>query len=79
MRESKHILYLLIAAIFLNSCSEATDQLLGLTPANDVELGKSVVAQIEADPTNYPILPEANYPEAYEYIQNMTAAIVACQ
>lgn len=76
MRKSKQILGVLISAIIINSCSEATDQLLGLTPENDVNLGLSVVAQIEADPTNYPVLSETEYPEAYAYIQNMTAAIV---
>jgi len=77
MKENIHLLFLIFIALISNSCSEVTDQLLGLTPANDVELGKSVVAQIADDPTNYPVLSATDYPEAYEYIQNMTTAIVA--
>ena len=52
------------------------DQITGLTPANDVELGRSVVQQIEADPAQFPILPEADYPEAYAYIRAMTRNIL---
>ena len=52
------------------------DQITGLTPANDVELGRSVVAQIEADPAQFPILSAADYPEAYSYIRAMTRNIL---
>ncbi|WP_420581540.1 M48 family metalloprotease [Reichenbachiella sp.] len=71
----------LIICILFFSCSEedgsVLDQLTGLTPSNDVKLGQSVVAQIAADPTNYPVLSESEYPEAYSYIRSMTASIVA--
>lgn len=52
------------------------DQITGLTPANDLELGRSVVAQIEADPAQFPILSETDYPEAYSYIRTMTRNIL---
>lgn len=52
------------------------DQITGLTPANDVELGRSVVQQIESDPAQFPILSEADYPEAYTYIRAMTTNIL---
>ena len=52
------------------------DQITGLTPANDVELGRSVVAQIESDPAQFPILSQADYPEAYAYIRQMTSNIL---
>ena len=44
------------------------DQVTNLTPQNDVEIGRSVVEQIEADTTEYPILSRTEYPEAYEYL-----------
>lgn len=52
------------------------DQITGLTPANDVELGRSVVQQIESDPAQFPILSETDYPEAYSYIRAMTTNIL---
>ena len=52
------------------------DQITGLTPANDVELGRSVVQQIESDPAQFPILSAADYPEAYAYIRAMTRNIL---
>ncbi len=52
------------------------DQLTGLTPENDVEIGRSVVAQIEADPTEYPVLSATDYPDAYNYIRSMTTTIL---
>lgn len=77
MKKHIQVLSILVVSVIINSCSDAADQILGLTPANDVSLGMSVVSQIEADPTNYPVLSESEYPEAYAYIQDMTAAIVA--
>lgn len=77
MRRIQFVLFSLIISALSFGCSDAVDQLTGLTPENDVEMGKSVVAQIAEDPTNYPVLSEDDYPEAYDYIQSMTAAIVA--
>lgn len=81
MKVFKHLLLSLITCTIFLSCSEedgsVLDQLTGLTPANDVNLGQSVVAQIAADPVNYPVLSETDYPEAYAYIRSMTSAIVA--
>ncbi|MEP2023747.1 MAG: M48 family metalloprotease [Reichenbachiella sp.] len=81
MKAILQLFSLTIAISLVLSCSEESgsviDQLTGLTPANDVQLGLSVVAQIEADPVNYPILSESEYPEAYAYIQDMTSNIVS--
>lgn len=77
----KKIGYALLFCTITLSCNEEDgsllDQLTGLTPTNDVEMGQSVVAQIAADPATYPILSESDYPEAYSYIRAMTEAIVA--
>lgn len=77
MRKFKVSSYLMLTCIIIASCSDAIDQLTGLTPENDVSLGLSVSDQIAADPNSYPVLAESEYPEAYAYIQNMTDAIVA--
>ena len=52
------------------------DQITGLTPANDVDLGQQIVTEIEANPNDYPILSRTQYPDAYAYIEAMTADIL---
>ena len=50
---------------------------MGLTPENDVELGRGVVAQIAEDPTEFPLLSESEYPEAYAYLNSMKNEILS--
>jgi predicted Zn-dependent protease len=46
-------------------------------PENDVELGMQVKSQIEADTVQFPILSEAEYPEAYAYLNAMKNEILS--
>lgn len=46
------------------------------TPAQDIELGKEVVKQIESDPSQFPVLPEKGNEEAYAYIRKITNKIL---
>lgn len=49
-----------------------------ITPiSRDQELGTQVVKEIAANPKEYPILPEAQYPEAYRYLRGMVDHIMA--
>jgi predicted Zn-dependent protease len=41
------------------------------TVQDDIQLGKDVRDQIEADPQNYPLLDEGQYPEAYAHLNRM--------
>jgi predicted Zn-dependent protease len=43
---------------------------------NDVELGKQTVASIAADPEQYPLLSEEEYPEAYERMRRLVDRVV---
>lgn len=52
----------------------ATGLLMSLD--QDKQLGLSAVDQIEGDPTNYPILDSAKYPEAYGHIYRITNTIL---
>ena len=82
MKSIKSICLVLAAAsiLLLGGCSDDNgsiiDQVTGLTPQNDVELGRSVVDQIEADPTEYPMLSRSEYPEAYAYLDAMRAELL---
>jgi predicted Zn-dependent protease len=76
------ILTIIVSLSGIQSCGgddngSLVDNLLGLTPENDVALGQNLVQQIESNPEEFPILPKADYPEAYSYIENMTAEILS--
>lgn len=44
--------------------------------ADDVTLGQQVVAQIESDPTEFPILDPSDYADAYTYLNSMKNTIL---
>lgn len=44
---------------------------LAISPDDDIEMGKTAVAQIEADPTTYPLLDESAYPVPYQHINRI--------
>ncbi|MBU2913920.1 MULTISPECIES: M48 family metalloprotease [Reichenbachiella] len=69
---------LLTALVFvgtLSSCDKNNNLSL-FSVSNDLELGQQVAAQIAADPTTYPILPESGNEEAYAYLEAMTDEIL---
>lgn len=52
------------------------EQLTGLTPANDVELGMQVDAEIRNNPDQFPILDETEFSESYTYLNAMMTDIL---
>lgn len=46
------------------------------SPDQDLELGKQVAKQIESDPKQFPILPEAENRELYQYVKKITNNIL---
>ena len=46
------------------------------TIQDDIALGKEFSKQIESDPKNYPLLPEAGNEEVYRYIRNITTKLL---
>lgn len=42
----------------------------------DVQIGQLTVQQIEADPKEYPILPESDYPEAYGHLRRIVGGLL---
>lgn len=56
---------------------EATSGLNLFTIEEDIELGQSVVAEIEADPETYPVLDRDQYPDAYGHLERMRDEILA--
>lgn len=52
------------------------DEINLLTLQQEIDLGKKVKAEIEADPKKYPILPEQGNEAVYKYIRNITNQIL---
>lgn len=62
----------------LFSCDRNDDFVL-FSPANDVQLGAQVNEEIMSKPSEYPVLPEAEYPEAYKLLRGMLKPILASE
>lgn len=68
-----------ILTLTLASCSEKNpddDSFNVFGIKDDIELGKQTVAEIEKNPTEYPILNEAQYPVAYGHLRRITKTIL---
>ena len=52
------------------------EQLTGLTPQNDVELGRQVDEQILSDPNQFPILDATQFSSSYAYLNAMMSDIL---
>lgn len=69
MKTFKIIVSIFIASAFM-SCSKDGNVNL-FTVNDDISFGKQLDSTILADPTEYPILNEAQNPEAYAYVRNI--------
>ncbi|MEO7177077.1 MAG: peptidase M48, partial [Saprospiraceae bacterium] len=75
MAKLKNLLILTIALILPYSC-KVWNNLNLYTPNDDVALGKQVVAEIEANPKEYPLLPERGNEAIYKYVRGISRTIV---
>ncbi len=69
----KKITYLLTCSfiLFLTACNKSDSGLNIFSLSDDKELGLKVKQEIEADPTQYPILNKSTYQAAYSYLEQM--------
>lgn len=67
---------MLSVALLLGSCDKNNDVVL-FTIQRDIELGQQVAAEIASDPSQFPILSEAQYPNAYAHIRRIRDNILA--
>jgi predicted Zn-dependent protease len=58
------------------SCKGKLSEFNLLTLEQDIELGRSVEAEIAANPQEYPILPEQGYEEVYQYVRGIARDII---
>ncbi len=68
----------LLIILILAGCKGSSGRVSSMffSVSDDQKLGLEVQKQIESNPKEYPILPEAKYPQSYQYIRDMTAEIV---
>ncbi len=75
----KPLFYFLLVVLSLSglySCDRSGDFVI-FSVQNDVELGAQVNAEILANPDEYPILSEKEYPEAYQYLHTLLNQVLA--
>lgn len=57
------------------SCEE--DSAVFISPNQQIELGRQLDSTIMANPNDYPVLDESQYPEAYDYLEGMFNEILS--
>ena len=68
--------FLLIGLIFtIYSCDDGRINVF--TVEDDIQMGREVTDEIKANPDDYPILDEAEYPDAYEHLRRIRDGIIA--
>ncbi len=70
---------LAVAPLLAVGCADGSDPLDGVnlfTIQDDIDLGLQTKEAIEDDPENYPLLDEAQYPEAYAHLYRMRDEIL---
>lgn len=72
---SKHLFYLLLLVAFVGSACERPINIF--TVQQDKELGAQLAQEIASNPTKYPVLDPARYPDAYNYLNNMRDQILS--
>ncbi|XOV94028.1 MAG: M48 family metalloprotease [Bacteroidota bacterium] len=74
----KNFVVCLVLAVVLAGCKGSSGQVSSLffPVSEDQKLGLEVQKEIESKPGEYPLLPEAKYPESYKYIREMTERII---
>jgi beta-barrel assembly-enhancing protease len=64
------------AVLFLGGCSEDDPGINIFTLEDNMQLGLQLHDTIAADPANYPLLSESQYPEAYQNIRRVRDSIL---
>lgn len=63
-------------AFSFNACKDADGDFNIFSLEDDKNLGAQVETEIAANPSEYPILSEANYPDAYGHLRRITSTIL---
>lgn len=63
--------FIISGAVIFNSCKDKNDNFVLPSIEEDVQLGAQVAEEIANDPDQFPILDEAEYSEAYTYLNSL--------
>jgi beta-barrel assembly-enhancing protease len=76
MKTLKLYLIGILGILLLTQCDKNNDFVPFFSIEDDKDLGAKVKAEIEANPAEYPMLSESQYPQAYTYIRTLTSKIL---
>ena len=77
MKQTSLFFFLLLPLIFY-SCDRNGDFVI-FSPKEDVALGAQVNQEILNNPDEYPILPEEEYPDAYQHLRTITEEVLSSE
>ncbi|WKK80130.2 M48 family metalloprotease [Marivirga arenosa] len=66
----------LLSTFIFKACKDKNDDFVFLSIEEDVDLGAQVAAEIENDPEQFPVLDEAEYADAYTYLNGLLDEIL---
>jgi predicted Zn-dependent protease len=66
----------LLAALFISSCTSKDGDLNVFSPEDDVEMGRQYNTQVLNKPSEFPVLPENDYPKVYQGINRIVERIL---
>ncbi len=66
---------LLISLFSLSSCDDGSLNIFSVD--EDIQMGREITAEILSNPEEYPVLDEAEYPEAYEHLRRIRDQVLA--
>ena len=61
----------------MSTACAAIDDINLFTVEEDIELGRQLKAEIEANPADYPVLDPSAYPEAYDHLYRIADEVLA--
>lgn len=74
-----HFILFLVIGLLMASCSkdENADNTFNIFSVNDdISFGQELRAQIQSNPSEYPVLDESQYPDAYEHVYRIRDSIL---
>lgn len=74
----KYCLLILFPVLFISGCSDdpVNPVNLAFNAENDIQLGGQLDQEIRSNPSEYPLLDETEYADAYAYLQNLCDQVV---
>ncbi|MEH0155906.1 M48 family metalloprotease [Limibacter armeniacum] len=76
MKRKLLLSFTLLLTLFVGSSCDENGEVHLFSIEKDIDLGKQVAEEIANNPSEYPILKEGEYPEAYSYLRGILAEVL---